>query len=727
MKNRYAYLVAALCVSLFYSFSPLKADSPSTFTNLYCPSDVWISCGAEIWNLDAYGHATLETYSGNTPVYASNSSYHIDDCGNGYIHRTFSTHDPYGGYHSCTQTIWVEPNYTGSHIYWPYDLDLVGCNPDTDPGALDKYYSYPYINESGCSNIGVSYEDQVFDFGAGCTKIVREWTVIDWCQYKPNSPYSQGIYTHTQTIKISNIKEPDIIFPKDITVSADNCKDAFVHLEDIVVDYAACGGDVEVSHNSTYAIDYYSENATGVYPIGTSSVRYTVTYGCGLEESHTLYITVLDDKAPQAYCYGSLAVALMPMYASGAAYPEGGMVEIWASDFDKDSFSPCGHEPLSFSFSSDPNDSFKTFTCDEIGVNQLYMWVTDSKGNQSSCYVELDVQNNNAQIPNCGTGTEAFAKFDVSGSVTMFHDKRSLSDIEVALTGYDMIASVEEVFDTAYVEAPVDSIRQFDGTYEYIMGEVMRVTSSYKTTYEDTYEMVMTQRKGTYGFEGLSQGGHYMLEANMTSEKHQVIPTDILKLGNHLNGQDVQESPYFLLAADVDDSGTVDAKDLEILESIYAGSLSEIPSQTNWLFIDESYQFSDPLNPWNEDFRTYNEMTDMQGITVYDVDFIAIQKGNLSNLEDGIVVGGRSNSNSTISVFPNPFQDYVNVEIVYEDEVSSGLLSVYQINGQLIQQNRIDVVKGSQSISLDTKSYSPGIYLYEIQIGENIFTGKLVK
>lgn len=701
-------LVCAFVLALFSS--NLLANNAENVSGIYCPPDVWVKCGDDVSNLNVYGYATLETYTGTTPVYATETKYNLNDCGVGTIQRQFGAYDPYGEYHSCIQTIWIEPSSKPIFINWPKDMTLAGCDADVHPNYLEED-GWPKVTAYGCSNLGTSYEDQEFDFGPGCSKVIRTWRIIDWCVYDPNYSQTRGIYTHSQIIKISNVKEPDVTFPNDIYVTAYNCDDAYVDLPDVYIDYAACGGMVTVTHNSSFADQYGSSRASGTYPVGTTTVRYTVTYGCGLEINHYVDVTVDNQLRPDAYCITSLAVALMPVYEADDNYPSDGMIEIWASDLDINSTSPCDHGPLTFSFSQDPDDNVKTFTCAELGVNELEMWVTDINGKQNYCSVTVDVQNNGAQIANCGEGTETYAKFDVEGEITMYHDGNGIFDVEMQLTGIDMEELVTEVLDTQYVE------------------NEMIVTTNIETTYADTYEMVTSAKTGTYKIEGLAQHGHYMLvpyKKNPVNKR--TTKFDLEKLAKHLSGEEVVSDPYFLLAADVDDSRHVDDTDLEILKEYEKGERRSLPTASMWSFIDANYSFINPESPWDEPLVSQNEMDDMVGTSSYSVDFIGILKGHFTNLSDNINTDGRSEDPiiARVQVYPNPFVDVINLDLEAL-ETSVGQISIVDMAGRVVLAQAIQINEGTQTISIPAKDLLAGTYLYEVVVNGKVTSGKLVK
>ena len=90
----------------------------------------------------------------------------------------------------------------------------------------------------------------------------------------------------------------------------------------------------------------------------------------------------------------------MPVDEDRDGTPEDGSVLIWANDINFKSSSPCGLD-LTFSFDAEGLESSLEFTCANVGVNDLSVYVTDTNGNQSFCRVGIFVQNNAANIPGC--------------------------------------------------------------------------------------------------------------------------------------------------------------------------------------------------------------------------------------------------------------------------------------------------------------------------------------
>ena len=118
----------------------------------------------------------------------------LDECGVGTITRTWRAEDIHGNFRICTQTIFVENN-TQIQINFPDDYTAYTCGASTDISITGE----PTITGSSCGSISVTHTNQQYNIAApACYNILRNWIVIDWCKYDPNSGSDEGYYTHTQ-------------------------------------------------------------------------------------------------------------------------------------------------------------------------------------------------------------------------------------------------------------------------------------------------------------------------------------------------------------------------------------------------------------------------------------------------------------------------------------------------------------------------------------------------
>ncbi len=372
-------------ITLFlYATDPYSSEQVSCWSTitiedkvapqLTCPPDVTVFCGADI----------NDPYIVGEPSVSDNCSFAItqtdveslDNCGEGTIVRTFTVQDIGGNESFCSQVInVVNGGFFGeTDITWPIDVDIDCSATSTDPSNT----GLPIIDDDpNCSQIVYSYQDQILFLGSDyCFKILRNWTVVNWCD--------ESTYSYDQVIRVSDITAPTIICDDyDLVCTGyQNCDNPFYFIEVDATD--------ECSTELTYQaeIDWYSDgvfdmifNTNSIYtdyPMGTHLVLWTVSDECGNLSNCWQTIEVMDCAAPTVVCTADL---------NGTLSSNGTFV-LDASELDAGSFDFCSLT-LTYSFSTDPTDNIKTFTCNDVGTNTLNLWVTDDNGNQNSCFSVL--------------------------------------------------------------------------------------------------------------------------------------------------------------------------------------------------------------------------------------------------------------------------------------------------------------------------------------------------
>ncbi len=108
------------------------------------------------------------------------------------------------------------------------------------------------------------------------------------------------------------------------------------------------------------------------FPVGTTTVDVIANDGNGLSSTCNFDVVVQDNEAPTAICQ-SISI---PLDASGNA-------SILASDIDGGSVDNCSTVTL--------NASQTTFTCANVGTNNVILTVTDAAGNVSTCNAVVTV------------------------------------------------------------------------------------------------------------------------------------------------------------------------------------------------------------------------------------------------------------------------------------------------------------------------------------------------
>ena len=104
---------------------------------------------------------------------------------------------------------------------------------------------------------------------------------------------------------------------------------------------------------------------------------------------------------------------------------------------------------------------------------------------------------------------------------------------------------------------------------------------------------------GSYSFNELA--GNYTLRAKKSNDINKangVTSLDLVLLQSHILAKTLLNSPYKIIAADVNGDGKLTAVDLVYIKRFILGLDTVYPVKTNWKFVDSNYVFPDPTNPF---------------------------------------------------------------------------------------------------------------------------------
>ncbi len=537
------------------------------------------------------------------------SDYDVS-CGIGTIVRTVNIYNRNSGalLRTCTQNIVYPSDHVPNMLQvgdytFPADVTIDICDSgfSTDPDITGK--PLPSGNgTSTCINTAISKDDlgPIVDNNDGvCYIIRRQWKVVDWCRYDPDYP-DLHVLKGEQIITVTNSGQPTLVCPVDVPM--------------FEADPGECEADVDISvsitstcnanNNIWWSLDLNSDGSNdhtgtgdalmGTYPVGTHKLVFRANNDCGGSEAMCMVsFVVKGDKGPLPICHGSVILPL----------GEDGTVEVWASDFNIKSESGCNNDTdLVFSFVS-PNEpdypqTNATFTCDDIpnGISAqipLVVYVIDGDGQFSACSSILTVQDTKDVCTDMSNSTV------ISGEV-FTENLEPVEDVMVELN-------------------------------DMMMGDV---------------SMYMTDQSGDYAFSDVAYYRDYMIKpVKDTDYLNGVSTLDIVIIQKHILGVDLLDSPYKMIAADIDDSGSITAVDLIELRKLVLGVIDELPEVDSWVFVSEEHEFSDEFNPY-----TYQDHKATG--TLYDSDmqanFYGIKMGDVNgtakvNLHSQIVEKRSSN------------------------------------------------------------------------------------
>lgn len=532
-----------------------------------CPVNISLDCSQDYRDTYLTGYPTAIDECGIREIYFEDIA-DVNSCNIGTVTRTWFVVDSAGNFASCQQLIFLE-DQTPIQVTFPADYTTTECGADLRPVVTGE----PIVMGADCESILTTYDDEIFLIGdSACLKILRTWTVLDWCSYDPADSSSSARVVAVQLIKVEDEVAPVITnCPTDTTVAiTDFACETRVNLPDLIA--MDCNPNLTITNTSIYA-DINGRNASGMYPIGSHKVRFVVTDGCGNISTCEMTITVEDRHAPTPVCRYGLTIPLMA----------GGFVTVPPNAINSGSYDNCsGDEGLIYEIS--PN----YFTCADVGRQTINLIVTDQAGNSQFCETDIFIQDNS------GVCTGAPPRTAIGGRI-FTEDGTGMENVPVQISG-----GIEE--------------------------------------------MGYTAEDGSYLFDNLSSQETYSVRPMPNDDYKEGLSTfDLVLIRKHILGIAPLNSPYKMLAADVNNSKSISAFDMVVIRQLVLGTRTDFPENASWRFIDASYDFPDPRNPFLE---ALPESRDYKQLLINDLnrDFIGFKVGDVNNSADPLTMVGQGRS-----------------------------------------------------------------------------------
>jgi len=588
-------------------------------------------------------------------------------CGYGYIDRIWTlTKQTVKGPISitCTQRITIRPIHE-YNICFPKDVASDCKTPIIDTIITD---------ELACDILSVNITDKRYDASDDeCYKIFRTYSVINWCTYDdrcgdpllqnnisiidrgyfdnygkaplyvlvrdanrnldeefyiskdliPNNaddirftpPYCTvaGEYYHsfiyTQIIKVYDDVRPVVTGTpgkfcireggdclanlKMVITGKDNCSNE-VTLETQYL-MIAPGQTLDASKMIMYATPRWSTKDLGKgdfeinvanLPQGKHDLIVVVRDECGnLSVPTRIPFTIEDCKGPAPICINGLSTELMPD-GNGA-----GMMAVWASDFVASKIYDCnGQGPevkdglklvTKYSLNrvgeaKDKNKTSLNLTCADKGkvvLVELHAW--DEAGNDDFCVTYVEVQDNRKVCP----GSGSLDVGSIAGTIAT-EGAAKIEGVSVNLSGHTSMTTI-------------------------------------------------TPSTGTFAFANLSKGSDFTVTPLLDKNHLNGVSTfDLILIQKHILGVQLLQTPYKLIAADVNNSKSITTLDMIQLRKLILSIDQNFANNTSWRFVDATYRFPDPSNPWATNFPEVVSVNNLESnITA---NFIAIKVGDVN-------------------------------------------------------------------------------------------------
>lgn len=140
---------------------------------------------------------------------------------------------------------------------------------------------------------------------------------------------------------------------------------------------------------------------------------------------------------------------------------------------------------------------------------------------------------------------------------------------------------------------------------------------------------MLTDNQGSYAYQNLQRGLDYTIRPIGNANPFNGVTTlDLLLIQKHILGIAPLNSPYRIIAADINNSKSISTLDLILLRRLILNLDSKLTSNSSWRFISADYRFPSPtINPWLESFP---EIGSFKGDLNIQRSFIAIKVGDVN-------------------------------------------------------------------------------------------------
>lgn len=224
----------------------------------------------------------------------------------------------------------------------------------------------------------------------------------------------------------------------------------------------------------------------------------------------------------------------------------------------------------------------------------------------------------------------------------------------------------------------------------------------------NTFTM-FTDANGLYEFAPAPSGSSFLIEPHKNvNHRNGVTSFDLAIIQQHIIGNISLDSPYKMIAADIDNSGAITSLDLWYAQQVIITTADTFPDNESWRFIPDDYIFSDPSNPFANTFpesiTQSNVLVDMPN-----QNFVAVKVGDVNHTAlPNTLTGGDSAFNREDK---GDFDFFINKQKTGEQEFYLEFLakdfkemSAFQfdlffekdnLEFDRIEGNKIDVIHGS--------------------------------
>ena len=576
------------------------------------------------------------------------------------IEFTLTVSDLSGNTSTCTGII-VAQDTTPPNIVCPNDtaVSCMGVPAQSDYVAV---FGEPVVSDN-CSQGGDYVESDIINMdNCGAGAITRNFMITD-----PSGNSNNCTQLITVEAEDDNFDEEDITWPVD-TLNVENCfsldPDSLNSKPVINYDSAGCAViTVEYADTNLTNNDNCNDTIQRIWTV-VDSCQFDGDPNTGIYQD-TQILIVFDTLAPVIFGPETMKLELKDQDCNGTD-----TIDLYGYVVDCDpNVVVTNDSPYAF----DNNSADATGEYPE-GDWDITITATDHCGNTSTYTYRLVLYPPDYCI-------KAFFDIEEGDSVIAYIDQLSAEpsdciDLSLSNTDPDVDSTVYYCDDLGDSDQP---IYQWDMDGNLVDSCITHVTVSDPNNFCNTFTFpaiigtintengegventgvvitgkgnsnLKTDVNGAFEFIPVEGEGNYKVKPWKNRNIRNGINTlDIIKMQKHILGIERLNTPYKIIAADINNNKKVTASDILNLRKVILGEKESFTNNTSWRFVDSRYQFLNPKYPLNEDYPQELLVEDLNkninvsfiGVKIGDIDCSAIansrMKVNIRSDEDVIL------------------------------------------------------------------------------------------
>jgi hypothetical protein len=321
-------------------------------------------------------------------------------------------------------------------------------------------------------------------------------------------------------------------------------------------------------------------------PYGNHRIKWIIEDGCGNEKVCEYNFSVKDCKKPTVVCLNGLAVNI--------SMTSNLNLQLWATDFlqyAEDNCTPAAQIKIAVRKKGMPDGQGSTtgfpknadgspqtgisFGCSDMGTQLVELWGVDKAGNADYCETYILIQDNTGL---CGVNAS------IAGALKT-EVIEGVEDVTVELQSNGTGVPNMEVFSVQ--------------TGDYYFSNALPYSSN--ATITPTLELDPLNGVNTW---------------------------DLILISRHILGLEPLNTPFKLISADANKSGTVTTFDIVELRKLILGTYQKLPNNSSWRFVNKAQVFTNPQNPFADVIQEDLQIIDIQQ-HINNGDFVAAKIGDV--------------------------------------------------------------------------------------------------